>query len=813
MVLQFAKTQFIMKKLFFQSKAIVLLSVILLGVTSSLQAVSKGAGMVTLISPTSNSSYHSTIQAAYDAINFGTSAGNYTIEVTSAYDPAGETLPISLAAKADASETNNITIRPAAGASITITGSSKIISFNGAKFVTVDGRAAGSGTAKGFTFTNTSVAATASTIDFVNDAYKNTLKYCTVLGAGVAAQGGSPAAITSGNIVIGTTTGTVARGGDATAGFTGSGNMYNTIDNCDIAEASLTTLPTAGVCMIGTAVYTNEGNVISNCQIYNCFNPNYNYSAAVFVGANSQSSIITYNKIYQTVARTFFTYGIHTPIHINTATKEISFNTIGYAKNDGTGTYTIGGAQSHKFQGMKLTGTVTTMKGNVISDIDISTTSVGAANIGIVCGIFNEGNNFPAGDVNNPNIIRNITLNGSGALAATATFSMAGISTTSWTGGNVMHNVIDNLKVNFTGANAATIKGILYGIYAIQSWGITVKQNRISNLKVGIDGNSGANVITAISATPQANQGVTCEKNEIYNLNAVSSAGAIVTGIFANGGTGASTIKNNIVNLGNDMASPAEIRGIYKSSIGKDVIYHNTIYIGGTTTGTTANTYCYYRNAATPTATGEACQNNIFVNKRSGGSTGIHYAVKMLNAADYSGAFIACTNNLLLVDTSSKLAFIGADVADFATFTSSYPDFAAGSKNADPMFVAPLAATPDMHVSSENSAASLSGVAIASVTDDFYGMLRANYSPVDMGAIAIGNYTTVENVKLMNLNVYAISNSIVFNNLEGSTATIYSLNGQQLKSFLLTSNKVTVPSAKGCFVVKVGNENAKVIVK
>lgn len=801
-----------MKKLFNFTKAVVLLSVMLVSI--SLQAAKNVAPAVSLISPTASQTSFSTIQAAYGAVDFSAVAGAYIIEVSSSYDPASETFPISLTAKANASETNTITIRPATGATISFTSAtSKLISFDGAKFVTVDGRQAGVGTTKGFSFSNTSVAATASTIDFINDAYKNTLKYCTVLGSEVAAQGGAPAPITSGNIVIGTTTGTVARGGDATAGFTGSGNLYNTIDNCDIADATAGT-PTAGVCMIGTASFTNEGNVVSNCNIYNCFNPNYNYSAAVFIGANSQSSVITNNKIYQTAARTFFTYGIHTPIHVNTATKEISFNTIGYASNSSTGTYTIGGAQSHKFQGMKLTGTVTTLKGNVISDIDITSTSVGGANIGIVCAIFNEGNNFPAGDANNPNIIRNITLNGSGALAANATFSLAGISTTSYTGGNVFYNTIDNLKVNLIGTNAATIKGVIYGIFAINAWGITAKQNRISNLTVGASGNSGAHVITGISAAPQANQGVTCERNLIYNLNAISSAGAIVTGIIANGGTGASVIKNNIINLGNDMSSPAEIRGIYKSSTGADKFYHNTVFIGGTTTGTTANTYCFYRNAATPTVAGEAVQNNIFVNKRTGGTTGTHYALKMLNAADYSGAFIACTNNLLQVDASSKLAFIGADVTDFAALTSSYSSFATASVNADPMFVAPTSATPDMHISTASSPANQSGLNTTGVTDDYYGMVRADYTPVDLGAVAIsGSTTVVKNTKKDGLKVYATNKNLVFENLNGQVAQIYSLTGQLLKSIAITSDKVSVASTQGLYLVKVGAESAKVMVK
>lgn len=794
-----------MKKNYFGRYLSAILFFVLVGVANSLSAAELIIAPVTLKAPSGNSANYPSIQSAYNDIDFSALAGAYTIELSSAYSSTAETLPISLTAKALASETNSITIRPASGATVTISAASKIISFNGAKFVTIDGRAGGTGTEQALTIENTGIGATETTIDFVNDALKNKLQYCKVLGAQVIPTGGSTADPTSGTIVIGTTTGTEARGGDATVGFTGSGNMYNTIDNCNIGNAS-TGLPTAGVCMIGTAVFTNEGNTVSNCNIYNYFNPTNNYSCAVYIGVNSPSSVITTNKMYQEAARTFTSWGIHAPIYLKSKTKEVSYNTIGYANSTGTDTYTIGGAISHKFQGMNLSANVSTMKGNVLSNIDISTTSVGGSNIGIAVGIFYAGDSFPIGDAANPNIIRNFSLNST--KTPTSTFSLAGVSSTCYTGGLISNIIIDNLKVNLTGTDAATIRGILYGIYAINSWGITAKQNKITNLAVGQQGNSGAHIITAISAAPQFNQPVIAEQNEIYNLNAISTGAAVVTGLFCNSGTGASVIKNNVLALGTNMASGGEIRAIFKSNVGGLKIYHNSIYIGGAATGTTGNTYCYYRNAATPTAAGEEVKNNIFVNKRTGGATGMHYAFKMQNVADYSDGFIAFTNNLLEVDAASKLAHIGADILDYSAFTTSYANFASGCVNAAPLFVDATAAMPNLHLGSTTTA-NAAGVEITEVTTDFAGLVRADYSPVDLGAYIVDKPTALTTAK-NNENIYVANKRVVFEKLNGQQAHIYSVSGQLVQSVNIQSDYQTQQLPAGIFVVRVLNQTKKI---
>lgn len=607
----------------------------------------------------------------------------------------------------------------------------RTIVFDGAKYVTIDGQAGGAGQTKNLSISATTTVANASTIGFINDAYKNTVKYCTVLGASASVT----SAPVSGTILIGTTTGTTARAG-SDPNFTGSGNLYNTIDNCDIAEAASGTLPSVGVYMVGTPTFTNEGNAVTNCNISNYFNAGAFISSGVYVDANSQTSNITGNKLYQSATRTFTGFGLHYPIYINAATKSISDNTIGYNNSTGTGTMTFVGDVAHKCVTMYIKAAVTTLQGNTISDIDYRTASGGNAGEGVFAGIYYTNANMPAATLAKPNKIKNITVRPTNATSAN--FTLCGISYTYGSGAPAFsYNYIDNLKVLPVNANTTAI---LFGLYANGSFGATILRNKITNLTCGSAGTA-VYTVSGIQSNMNATSSLNAQQNLIYNLNAVSSGASIITGIACTVGTGANKYYNNIISLGNEVTSPAEIRGIYKSATSKDLIYHNSIYIGGSTSGTTANTYAYYRNTTTPTATGEIYKNNIFVNKRSGGTTGKHYAFKLLNAADYSGAYITSTNNIYNVGAGNTLAFIGADVTDYSTLTSSFVNFTTGCVNLDPSAGFISTSTPDLHITSSSPAYNAGVDLSATVTDDFDGDKRIT-GKKDIGADDISSLNT-----------------------------------------------------------------------
>jgi len=816
-----------MKKTYILRSISTFMILALLGAFSQLSAKNEIAvGAVALYAPGGGSTTFSSIQAAYNAIDFNTLAGAYTIEVASTYNVANETLPVNLTTKTGASESNTITIRPAT--SLTITAATKIISFNGAKFVTVDGRAGGSGTTKGFTFENTSTASTASTIDFVNDAYQNTIKFCTVQGSAAS----TTSAPGSGTIVIGGTNGTIVRAGTA-PDFTGSGNLYNTIDNCSITDAS-GGLPTVAVYLAGTATYTNEGNAITNCDIANFFNPGAFISSGVYNGANSNTTTIDGNKFYQTTSRTYTANGLLYPIYINTtgAITSIADNVIGYSSSTATGRMTIDTGTTPsttiapRFAGIFVNaisnGTEPGIMGNTITAIDFTSASLGLATDspeGVVIGIYQKAGNLTTATVAKPNVISNI--NFTYTIRHTSKFGLGGYSYNNTSGSaHFGYTYVYGLRAIPVG----DIDGRVFGIYSVGAFGGSGKLNKVYNLSCGVTGNTKTHSVVGISLNNGSNTPLTIERNLVYNLNAISTGGSYISGIFCSsagtGNTGVVTYKNNIIVLGNDVTSGATIRGLLKTTVTKDLFYHNSIYIGGAAAGTAADSYALSRTSATPTsathtALSEVYQNNIFVNMRSGGVTGKHYALKLANAADYSGGFISFTYNLLKVgsDTRNVLAYIGSDVAGYSAFTTNYPNFATGCVNAEPGFADATASTPDMHIASAGSSANMSGETIATVTDDFAGAVRDDYTPSDLGAYVIAGSTDVKTASQNKLSVYSTANALVFDNLSGNTARIYSLSGQLVKSIALTTDKVSVPSANGFYIVQVNNQNLKVLVK
>jgi hypothetical protein len=87
---------------------------------------------------------YTTLTAAAAAYNTSCLAGPVVFNLTDASYSAGETFPISINVNADASATNTLTIKPAAGIAATVTGTSGVtasalIRLNGAKYVTIDG--------------------------------------------------------------------------------------------------------------------------------------------------------------------------------------------------------------------------------------------------------------------------------------------------------------------------------------------------------------------------------------------------------------------------------------------------------------------------------------------------------------------------------------------------------------------------------------------------------------------------------------------------------------------------------------------------
>lgn len=873
-----------MRKLSSLKNAIVLFAAILIGM-ASVQAAT-----ITVSSAAESAGVnYNTIQAAYNYIkDLGAVtpiSEAYVIEIQSTY--AGEVAyPISFTAIAGASAINNITIKPATGAKITIsnpaatvvkngltttaaatvdvldatgiqvgqtifgtatntasafptvtnisgttitagttnfvakpsgtaslffgTPGTKTITFTGATYVTIDG-VSRTGTT-GLTIQNPNNIV-ANTLYFDGATY-NTIKNCYIKGANISGN-----AYNSGN--------------NGQIYFTGVSN-YNVIENNDVCDIDGNIMPINMFFFGNTGSSTDATiiNTVQNNNIYN-FNPTTatpvgNAGAFNFPSSATPNTWVLNNRIYWTKTLTATYSGSNTTFFLigfgsSSAGKlsRIEGNYIGGTASDGTGIATFTPAGSVTITVINGQSNFT-VKNNQI--FNISSSLPNGIN-GIVIG--SSYTNADAGDISG-NTIRDITVTSAGNNAAINAISRTPIAATF--SRNVTNNIIYNLTA--TGASIAN-RMLIRGIYmqGTCTSNSNFTGNTIYNFTAG-DPNSTSNNF-AIAMDLQLYTSVV-EKNLIYNINVLGTTAVTQTktayGIRITGSNNVSynsvsgtEIKNNIIRLGTQLTdNPAMIYGIYQAAATTITdpckIYNNTVYIGGSasSTATIANSsYAFFRTGTVPV---NDIRNNIFSNQRlvNGGAAN-QYAFSVAAPADVA----TMTKNLY--QYNGKLGAIGtgsvttyADLTEWNTARAAVTPTAlstdASLDNVVPGFADATAVTPDLHLS-VSSPANQSGVVIASVTDDYSGLTRADYTPADMGAYAIAGSTNVENTRNSQSNIYTVNKALVFDNLNGSTAHIYGITGQLLNSIAINSDKVSVAIVPGIYFVKVNAINAKMLVK
>jgi len=186
-------------------------------------------------------------------------------ELTDAIYSSSETFPIVFNANPFAGPGNTLTIRPANGVTVTISGisSTSVIKFNGAKYVTLDGSNSG-GTDRNLFITNT---------------YNS----------------GSPVAVWVGS------TGT------------GAGSGYITIKNCTLSTGTISTNTSYGIFMgssttVGNAGDDNDNIIIQNNSIYKA---NFGISVTASATGVDDNLQITQNSIGSSTSGNYITnYGI-----------------------------------------------------------------------------------------------------------------------------------------------------------------------------------------------------------------------------------------------------------------------------------------------------------------------------------------------------------------------------------------------------------------------------------------------------------------------------------------------------------------------
>jgi len=300
------------------------------------------------------------IKTAYDAC---TTSAPYLIVVKTGY--SGESYPIHLD-KDVASVVNNrtsanpIIIRPDAGFSYTFSGTDTIIVLrSGAKYVTIDGRQGGTGTANSFVFANTST--TKPVICFSTDNSYNTVKYCKI-------QGGNQ---NSGIVDI--------------KSPVGSGIRFDTIKNNEICP-NTGLFPTCGIYSGGTAALLNTGITVSNNNIHDIWadvagpsrsiNFDYNIGSDINYGCTISGNSIYFTSSKTPVSNSTAWYGIYG----GGLNLTISNNYIGGtdALCGGAGPLTILGTKENHIYGIIVRGfsaaSSTAVSSNTVRNISLSST-------------------------------------------------------------------------------------------------------------------------------------------------------------------------------------------------------------------------------------------------------------------------------------------------------------------------------------------------------------------------------------------------------------------------------------------------------
>lgn len=575
---------------------------------------------VTATAGTANASY-TTLKGAFDAINAGTHQGVIGIGLSG---NTTETAPAVLnASGSGAAVYTSIGISPTGGAARTISGAiaagSPLIDFNGADNVTIDGLNTGGNS---LTIANTTASATSgtSTIRFIGGATNNVVTNSNIQGSG------SMSVTTNGAVIF-----------FSTDAVTANGNDNNTISNNNIGPAGAN-LPTKAILGNGSTTTTaigNSGIVINNNNIFDYFGAAVT-SSGIATNGGCNAWTITNNRLYQTATRTWTTGALHVGIDIRPTTATsgaqgftINGNTIGFASNTQTGTYTLTGAGTGaKFLGILFNGIVsgasTTINNNTVAGISMTgVTSAGTTTASpFTAMLFQEGNIVSNGNTigsqsatgslvysttttnavdvygihnftsnawtSNTNTVGGISATN---LAASGTVLLIGMraftgSAVTWnaTGNTVGGTVPNSLQLNATGA-ASQVLGMFTSNAPAVLTSNTVR-NLTSNIGTGTTTTASVIGISITSGTPNS----TVSQNTISNLtNTNAAAASVVTGLQFNGST-ANLVERNFIHgiTAATNSTAAELNGIRIA--GGTTTYRNNMIAIGAGTGNAIGT-------------------------------------------------------------------------------------------------------------------------------------------------------------------------------------------------------------------------------
>lgn len=404
-----------------------------------------------------------------------------------------------------------------------------------------------------------------------------------------------------------------------------------------------------------TGAFTEiDGNKISNLAWYNTANHVFTginiAGGDVKIGSNSGNiignSTAANSIVYSGAITDANIYGINIT---STGVVECSGNYIGGIRTSNLA------ANASNIHGIRITGGTgqKTITGNTIGSTSVESSIIASSNSSsqsqYVYGIFNSGNAII--NIEN-NTIANLT-NGTNSSSTTVYGLVSGICSTIGTN-TVSNNEIYNLTIannNSLSSVTASASGI-----AFSGTGVNIARgNTIYNIYNTNDNFSGHIYGLFFTGSTTPNE---VSRNFIFNIGVTgaSSTSASIYGIRA--ASGVTTYSNNIIYLGGN--SNSILYGFHDTGSSNQhcTVYHNTIYVSGTSPeGSTNKSYALFSQAGSNT---KNYRNNILFNARSTtGGSNLHYAISITATgnltSDYNDLYVSGTGGTIGFFTINRL--------------------------------------------------------------------------------------------------------------------------------------------------------------
>lgn len=231
-----------------------------------------------------------TLTGAIKALITNGVKGPVVLELQANYTSSTETFPIKVPLLSGVSETNTLTIRPAANATGLVIQSppmtfSPVIRLDSAAYTIIDGRPGGIGTQSQLSIV--SDQQTYSAIELIDNCTHNTIRYLDL----------SAYLMNPDNGVI-----------NMTAADYRTGNTWNSIENCAVHEMQGNyKYAFKGIYSVAGKNAWNRYNTVKDCNFYNI------HGQVIFLDANNSDWRITNNNFYATTANEFANYAIYIP--------------------------------------------------------------------------------------------------------------------------------------------------------------------------------------------------------------------------------------------------------------------------------------------------------------------------------------------------------------------------------------------------------------------------------------------------------------------------------------------------------------------